>query len=234
MPLLGKGVLAIWNGIAAEAEDEFVAWHVREHIPERVALPGFLRARRYIALEGTPRYFNFYETGSTADLTSDAYRARLNAPTEWTRSVVRHFTDTTRTVCTTAHSCGQGEGGWIETIRIADVSDRHGFRAAIRKDVLEPAILRPGIVAAHLLEGEVAASGGATAEKDLRKEPDKVVAWVLLIEAVGPDALRAARAEVSGDALLASCGAPATGLERGLYALQFALADTGKHQPVSP
>ncbi len=228
MAFLGKGVLAIWNGIAADAEDEFVAWHVREHIPERVSLPGFLRGRRYIALEGAPRYFNFYETGSTADLTSDAYRARLNAPTEWTRRVVRHFTDTIRTVCTLAHSCGRGEGGWIETVRIPAVGDRETFRAAIRSQVLEPALDRPGIVAAHLLEGEAAASGVATAEKDLRKEPDKVVAWVLLVEAIGPDALKAARTVVTGDAQLTACGAPVTGFERGIYALQFALADTSK------
>jgi hypothetical protein len=51
MGLLGKGVLAIWNGIAPEAEEDFVAWHVREHIPERVALSGFLRGRRYVALD---------------------------------------------------------------------------------------------------------------------------------------------------------------------------------------
>lgn len=66
MSLLGKGVLAIWNGIAPEAEEDFVAWHVREHIPERVALSGFLRGRRYVALDGFPKYFNFYET-TTAD-----------------------------------------------------------------------------------------------------------------------------------------------------------------------
>ena len=40
---LGKGVLAIWNGIAPEAEEDFVAWHVREHIPERVGLSGAAR-----------------------------------------------------------------------------------------------------------------------------------------------------------------------------------------------
>lgn len=57
MGLLGKGVLAIWNGIAPEAEEDFVAWHVREHIPERVALSGFLRGRRYVALDGFPKYF---------------------------------------------------------------------------------------------------------------------------------------------------------------------------------
>ena len=88
MALLGKGVLAIWNGIKSEAEDDFVAWHVREHIPERVGLPGFLRGRRYVARDGHPKYFNFYETARVDDLSSPAYQARLNAPTEWTRKVV--------------------------------------------------------------------------------------------------------------------------------------------------
>ena len=61
MALAGQGVLAIWNGIEDEAEADFVAWHVREHIPERVAVPGFLRGRRYVAVAGAPKYFNFYE-----------------------------------------------------------------------------------------------------------------------------------------------------------------------------
>jgi hypothetical protein len=91
MGLLGKGVLAIWNGIAPEAEEDFVAWHVREHIPERVGLPGFLRGRRYVALDGFPKYFNFYETTTADDLSSAAYRARLDAPTDWTRKVGTPF-----------------------------------------------------------------------------------------------------------------------------------------------
>jgi len=62
MPLLGTGVLAIWNGLAPGYDAEFVEWHVKEHIPERVGVPGFLRARRYFAVDGAPAYFNFYET----------------------------------------------------------------------------------------------------------------------------------------------------------------------------
>jgi hypothetical protein len=76
MALIGKGVLAIWNGIAPEVEDDFVAWHVREHIPERVGLPGFLRGRRYVAVDGVPKYFNFYETDAVDDLSSAAYMTR--------------------------------------------------------------------------------------------------------------------------------------------------------------
>ena len=67
MPLLGNGVLAIWNGIESNAELDFIAWHATEHIPERVALPGFLRRRRYVAADGHPKYFTFYETEQTED-----------------------------------------------------------------------------------------------------------------------------------------------------------------------
>jgi hypothetical protein len=33
MALMGKGVLAIWNGITDSAEAEFIRWHIQEHIP---------------------------------------------------------------------------------------------------------------------------------------------------------------------------------------------------------
>ena len=88
MSLAGSAVLAIWNGVKAGTDDDFAAWHVREHIPERVGLPGFLRGRRYVAVEGEPRYFNFYETKRIEDLASSAYLARLDDPTPWTREVV--------------------------------------------------------------------------------------------------------------------------------------------------
>src|SRR5690606_21876943 len=104
MSIYGKGVLAIWNGIRDGFEDEFLHWHVREHIPERVVLPGFMRGRRYAAFDGHPSFFNFYETRDVSDLSSDAYRAELDRPSQWTQSVVRNFTDTSRTICEVAAS----------------------------------------------------------------------------------------------------------------------------------
>ena len=78
--LLGAGALAIWNGIDPEVEAESVAWYVHEHMPERGGLPGFLRGRRYVALDGEPAYFNFYEIVSSSVLTSPLYLAWLNDP----------------------------------------------------------------------------------------------------------------------------------------------------------
>lgn len=222
MALLGKGVLAIWNGIAAEAEDEFVAWHVREHIPERVGLPGFLRGRRYVAVDGDPKYFNFYETTGADALASPVYQARLDAPTEWTRRVVAHFTDTWRTVCDVAVSTGTGGGAFIDALRLTSAVPPESFRAAMGA-LAGRVAAAPGIVAAHLLEGRREASGAGSAEKKLRGGPDRVADWVLLIEAVDEEPLRALRAGAAADAALAAAGA-ALPVTRGLYRLQYGLA----------
>ncbi len=223
MPLSGKAVLAIWNGIAAEAEDAFLAWHVREHIPERVAVPGFLRGRRYVAHQGTPKYFNFYETRDVDVLSSPDYLARLNAPSPWTRQVVPHFTDTSRTICRVAASVGLGGGGWIGTLRM-DVRDgADTFTGAMMREVIEPAAREPGIVAVHLLNGEPAASGGSTAEKAMRSQPDEIVGRILLVEATGPDALEHLFRHCLREDALFALGAH-RGIRYGIYGLQFDLA----------
>jgi hypothetical protein len=222
MALLGGGVLAFWNGIDPEAEAEFVAWHVREHIPERVGLPGFLRGRRYAAIDGEPAYFNFYETESAAALTSPAYVARLNAPTVWTKQVVAHFRDSSRTVCDVAVSLGAGEGGVIETVRLGTARPPAAFIAGMLKGALEPIVCAAGIVGVHLLQGRPADSAGGSAEKALRSQPDEVADWILLIEAVEAEAIRALRESAAATPTLVACGV-APGCRRGLYRLQFGL-----------
>ena len=214
MPLLGTGVLAIWNGIDPAADADFVAWHVREHIPERVGLPGFLRGRRYAALDGHPAYFNFYETTSPAALTSPEYHARLNAPTPWTKRVVQHFRDTSRTVCDVAVSLGVGDGAWIETIRLRPTID--DFATHLTTTILQPALAAPGIVAIHLLQGRPADSTGGTAEKALRSQPDQTADWILLIESVDAEPIQALRTGLTSTL-------DQHGAERGLYRLQYAL-----------
>lgn len=218
MALAGRGVLAIWNGIAEEAEADFLAWHVREHIPERVAVPGFLRGRRYVALRGIPRYFNFYETTSAADLSAPAYLARLDRPSDWTKRVVRHFRDTSRTVCTVAVSTGLGDGAFLATLRM----DGAGRETAALAEALAPLGRRDGVVGVHLLRGDEAAGGQATAEKALRDAPDRTASWVLLVEGVEAAPLESfldRGADEVCEALALRCPEP----ERGLYRLQYGL-----------
>ena len=72
MSLAGEGAVAIWHDIAPEGRGEFYAWHGHEHMPERAAIPGFLRGRRYVAVDGAPEFFNLYETASRTTVTGPA------------------------------------------------------------------------------------------------------------------------------------------------------------------
>ena len=50
MPLSGKGMLVSRMNISPEHEQEFNRWYDKEHLAERVAIEGFLEARRYVAI----------------------------------------------------------------------------------------------------------------------------------------------------------------------------------------
>lgn len=225
MALLGSGVMAFWNNIAEGGDQEFVEWHVLEHIPERVGIAGFVRGRRYVAVDGKPTYFNFYETADPGVLSSPAYHARLNAPTDWTRRNLGSFRDSNRTLCSVAASLGRGEGAAIETLQLKTDADPAAFKSALSGTVLPAILLEKGIVAAHLLEGLADASRAGTAEKSLRSQPDQVADWVVLIEAVDAKALKAARNAAASDDAFRKAGAK-NDILRGIYALQFSLGRT--------
>ena len=85
MTVARPGILAIFNNVAPGREAEFEEWFQHEHLQERLGVPGFLLGRRYEAMRGEPRYFNFYVTRSAEVLYSADYRTRLNNPTPMTR-----------------------------------------------------------------------------------------------------------------------------------------------------
>lgn len=69
-------------------EEEFNAWYDTEHLLDRMAVPGFLSGRRYVNLDGHPRYLAMYDMTSYDILTTPAYLAVSGASfTPWTRRV---------------------------------------------------------------------------------------------------------------------------------------------------
>src|ERR1700710_1697804 len=83
MPMAGKGMLLTSMNIDAAHEADFNRWYDREHLEERVAIDGFLEARRYIAHIGAPKYLCLYSTATFEVLDSPAYRTVLQNPTDW-------------------------------------------------------------------------------------------------------------------------------------------------------
>ena len=222
MTMAGQGVLAFWHDVAGGSEGEFDQWHLREHIPERVGVPGFLRARRYTTLGGPPRYFYFYETESLDTLQSPAYLARLADPTPWTRRTMPVVRNNKRTACRVVESRGAGLGGVIATLELGPTPGREEeLRAWLTGTALRSAGEHPSMVATHLLQGDASVSTAAVSdEKKLLATPDALVRWVVLIEGIDHAALEAVCHELLGpDALVRRGATEATTL--GLYRLQL-------------
>ncbi|MBS0247590.1 MAG: hypothetical protein JSR61_13305, partial [Proteobacteria bacterium] len=190
MALRGTAVVAIWNDITPEGRDNFIEWHNREHIPERVGIPGFLRGRRYVADYGTPAYYTLYEAADQAVLTGAVYLDRLNNPTPWTRQATAEFRNTLRGVCVTRYSRGSGDGGVMLTLRF-DPEGPHS--AALEQGIvagLEKVGAMKGISGTHLCIADSAASGIETAERKGRQVG--VPNWIVMVEGSSAPAVDAA------------------------------------------
>jgi hypothetical protein len=189
--LCGQSVVAIWNGIAEEGRGEFYAWHVNEHMPERIGIPGFLRGRRYRAIDEAthPEFFTLYEVESFEVLQGQDYANRLNAPTPWTRKATAYFRDTSRGLARVLASVGPGPGGVLATVRFR-VDDRREEEVRTALVQMMTAMARlPLVSGAHLCRADEAASGTKTAESRDRTDIQAPPSWFVLIEACTAEAL---------------------------------------------
>jgi uncharacterized NAD(P)/FAD-binding protein YdhS len=110
MPIAGKGMLLTSMNIDAPDEAEFNRWYDREHLEERVAIDGFLEARRYVAHDGNPRYLSLYSTKTFEVLDSPAYRSALASQTAWSKTNISRFKNMIRAVALITISRGTGRG----------------------------------------------------------------------------------------------------------------------------
>lgn len=224
MALIGEGLLAVWMDIEPAAEDDFNLWYTHQHVPERVGVPGFARGRRYVAPERERlRYCAFYETQSLAVLGSDAYRARLNDPTDWTQRVMPSFRNMVRGACRTRASVGRGIGGAIATVRLDLAADGNGDgtdAAALHKLAGELA-RQTGVTGAHIAVRDRSIVGVQTKESALRTTPDATFDAVVLIEGSRRQDLEAGMRPA--EAAIAAAWPRAAVADVAFYNLAFAL-----------
>src|SRR5471032_1529319 len=134
MPLAGKGMLLTSMNIDAAHDAEFNRWYDREHLQERVAIPGFLEARRYVAHAGNPKYLSLYSTETFEVLDSPAYRTALANQTAWSKANIAHFKDMIRGVARITISRGTGRGAALGIIRLRpSTGEEDRLRAALRE-----------------------------------------------------------------------------------------------------
>ncbi|WP_434668184.1 hypothetical protein P5W99_36905 [Paraburkholderia sp. A3BS-1L] len=205
MALLGETIIVAWLDVPFGHETDLLEWHSREHLPERLALDGFRRGRRFAGVGSKTRIFILYELRDRAVLYDKAYLERLNHPTSWTRRSMQHFRDSTRAAMCVDRSIGSGIGAWLLTLRFASVPD-DALRARIREALVPVLASRPGIAAVHLATKDVAASDIDTAERRHSGTASDPASMVLLVEAYQPEALSTVASADLGEARLQALG----------------------------
>lgn len=218
-----SGVLAIWHDIVAEHEAEVLCWYNKQHHAERVGTAGFRRSRRYVAIQGEPRFFIFYETDSTETLISRAYLERANNPTDWSRQAMRHFRNNFRTVCSITLRTDGADGGYVATFRIVPESGREDELRTALSDQLFPAILKHGaILKAQLWEADDRGALVTTGDQAVRVEADQHIKWAVVVSASELNALDSLVTKELAPAAFVKLGASSK-VDIGIYALQSAL-----------
>jgi hypothetical protein len=218
MPLAGKGMLLTSMDIDPSDEAEFNRWYDREHLLERVAIDGFLEARRYVAHQGSPKYLCLYSTATFEVLDSPTYRTVLMNPTDWSKTNLARFKNMIRAIARITVSRGQGRGAALGIVRLRPrAGDKDKLRTALR-DRLDPEKL-DGIISMHLIESDPALSRPITDDPPV-SDPGSGD-WFVLIDATD---MRAVSAAITGR--LGDVPAPmaAETISTGVYKLMWDLA----------
>jgi hypothetical protein len=77
--------------VPPQHEEEFHAWYELEHIPQVLAMNGFVSGRRYYCNEAFPKFLALYETVDVAVEQSPSWKSLGTHPTPWSRRMATFF-----------------------------------------------------------------------------------------------------------------------------------------------
>ena len=217
MSIAGKGMLLTAMDVDPADQQDFNRWYDREHLVERVAIDGFMEARRYEAINASPTYLSTYSTDTFEVLDSPAYRKALANQTEWSKANISRFKNMLRAVGRLTVSRGQGRGAVLGLIRLRPSgADDAKLRMTLLSQC-EALCLRDGIISAHLLESDPALSRPLT--DDLAAFKPAAGDWYMMIDATEVEGLAMLHAEVGR-----SVATQAAVVSQGTYRLLWDLA----------
>lgn len=154
MSFKGHGALAMWYKVAPIGRHDFYLWHESEHIPDRLSIPGFIRARRYIDVKNVT-FFNLFELKSLDVLRDKRYTdQRDRKPSRLETRVAAHFEGIGRAEYALLTSHGEAEGGFLSIYKhCVAKKEFHQESKRIQKALLS-LINDAGVVSCHLMRLE--------------------------------------------------------------------------------
>jgi len=222
-PARARGAMLLLFDVAVDAVDEHDDWHTHEHMPERLAIPGFLRGTRWTRSAPGPRYCVLYEVAELAVLDSHAYRARLDHPTPWTARMMPRYVGMRRSLCEVVAADGDGIGSACLLVTFASAE---GLAAELRRrlaaDVVPGLAAGRGLASCRLLGNSLQAE--MTREQALRGR-DGAVDSALWVTGYDVDAIEGLVAgDLRGERLV---GFGAEAVEHTVFRLAYSLGAAG-------
>jgi hypothetical protein len=89
-------VYIVKTDIPADIESDFNEWYNNEHIPALASVPGCYRARRFLAVDGQPKYMAVYELENPEVIKGTAWAKARD--TAWTEKIRPHVQNLDRRV----------------------------------------------------------------------------------------------------------------------------------------
>jgi hypothetical protein len=160
-----RGLLCIWTDIEPEHDLDFNRWYDREHMQERVAIPGFQSARRFGAISACPRpYLALYYTDNLGVFQTEAYRSAFANQTAWSRENFTRMRGTQRRVGRLSVEAGEGEGGALALFVVPEGKlAQPGIKAQLQQ-MLTSLNGQDHVIRATLLETDAGLSTPVTAD----------------------------------------------------------------------
>lgn len=219
MALCSDAAMVLYYDITGDNADHD-DWHTYEHMHERLSIPGFVRATRWVATTGVPKYMVIYEVTGTEVATSPAYLERLNNPTPWTASMMSRFRGMVRGFSSVVAGSGFGLGNAAVSVRFTPAAaEESNLKNWLAQEIFPAMSSRRGMAGVHLLQP--APPPPMTKEQSIRG-PDTVMSWLVLATAYDADSLSRAVAEHLEPAALERHGAMSA-ITMGAYALHYAV-----------
>ena len=190
-----NGLLFVASDVDAADEADFNRWYDKEHVEERVRIPGFLSGARYLSLEGGRKYLGLYRTESLEVFRSAGYRAAFERQTPWSVANLDRMRQPMRRVCAVRAVTGFGSGSHLAVLPLAAASqDADAEALAARAAEAGRGLAQePGFVQSYLLVPDTALSTPLPRESATQRE----LLPMLVMEASSAGAARAARTQAA-------------------------------------
>ena len=166
-----KGMLFSQMEPPPPLEAEFNDWYESEHIPVRLALPGFAHAVRYRELDATRKYLAIYEIDDLGVLESPGYHVVKTQPSERTARMLNNVNGFTRFTCSQVADTGESKerGRYLSALAFAVPKEKQASFQRWCEGELVPRLARDAATIRVRIYSVISGDGGPWTEFVLRE-----------------------------------------------------------------